>query len=76
MYKILFVKKNNIFLLVNELPVKADLTSPTIDESEEDIRDIDEADVKVPPGVGGADFEGGGDLAARGDEFGVERGEP
>lgn len=58
------------------MPVKADLTSPTIDESEDDITDRDEAEVKVPPGVGGADFEGGGDLAERGDEFGVERGEP
>lgn len=56
--------------------IKADLTSPIINESEVDIRDSDEADVNVPPGVGGADFEGGGDLVERGDEFGVERGEP
>lgn len=58
------------------MTVKADLTSPTINESEVDIRDNDEAEVNVPPGVGGADFEGGGDLVERGDEFGVERGEP
>lgn len=58
------------------MPVKADRTSPTIEESEVDIRDKDEAEVKVPPGVGGADFEGGGDLVDRGDEFGVDRGEP
>lgn len=65
-----------MFLLPNELLVKADLTSPTIIESDVDIRDNDEAAVKVPPGVGGADFEGGGDLVERGDELGVERGEP
>jgi len=53
--------------------VNADLTSPTIKESDVDMRDSDEAEVKVPPGVGGADFEGGGDLVERGDEFGVER---
>jgi len=58
------------------LLVKADLTSPTIVESEVDIRDRDEAEVRVPPGVVGADFEGGGDLVERGDEFGVERGDP
>lgn len=29
----------------------------------------------VLPGVGGADLEGGGDFAERGDEFGVERGD-
>lgn len=57
------------------MTVKADFTSPTI-ESEVVIRDSDEADAKVPPGVGGADFEGGGDLVERGEEFGVERGEP
>lgn len=58
------------------MPVNADLTSPTINESDVDMRDRDEAEVKVPPGVGGADFEGGGDLVERGDEFGVERGDP
>lgn len=58
------------------MPVKADFTSPTIIESDVDIRDNDEAEVKVPPGVGGADLEGGGDLVERGDEFGVERGDP
>jgi len=71
-----FFSKMYNFLLVTELPAKAVLTSPTIKESDVGIRDSDEADVNVPPGVGGADFEGGGDLVERGDEFGVERGEP
>lgn len=57
------------------MTVNADFTSTTI-ESELVIRDSEEAEVKVPPGVGGADFEGGGDLVERGDELGVERGEP
>lgn len=38
--------------------------------------DSDEAEVNVPPGVGGADFEEGGDLVDRGDSFEVERGDP
>lgn len=67
----MYIEKNIINLLVRELTVKADFTSPTI-ESDVVIRESDEAEVKVPPGVGGADFDGGGDLVERGDEFGVE----
>lgn len=70
------MKNYIISLLASELLVNADLTSPTINESDVDMRDSDEVEVKVPPGVGGADFEGGGDLVERGDEFGVERGDP
>lgn len=51
-----------------EDPLNADRTSP--------VRTSAEANALAdPPGVGGADRDGGGDFTERGDELGVERGE-
>lgn len=51
------------------VPLNADLTSPVNASADDRVWPAE------PPGVGGADLDGGGDLADRGDEFGVERGD-